>query len=697
MSNNIVKAPNADYYYQIGTKNISFLECHRVLKSNNINNNKFFLQLFDPELADINPLDETLSDELKVRVITEIIRNPWYYMREVVRVSTPGGDVFYHLHLGNLALTWLMLHNINIFLVLPRQNYKTVSSAVIYAWYFYFKSVNSHMLFFNKSAGDSKNNLKRVRDIADNFPKYIKAAVMDEVNDSVNTEYIYSVAFKNRIDAKPQPSSETHADGLGRGATSPLQWYDELAFIAHAKTMYLAAAPAKSEAAAAAEKGGKPHGTVVTTTPNMLAHPSGAFAHTIKTNAIKFRLSFYDKGIEFVKALITGNKENSFVYIEYSYLELGKTEEWFNHQCRELQNDRVKIKRELLLEWPQTGAGSVFSENTIDVLNASVKPIISELELNQFSRLINMGFVLYSTKYLDPRVPYLVGVDTSEGTGNDYHAIVITDPFTDEPIGVFKSNTADDEDIKQVCKILVEILLPNAIYIIEKKTLGTMLIRYFREDLQAEDKLFYTVKEKIDEKTIGVGVHRNTHRIKKTVKVFGVDTNKASREIMIRHLFRVMNENPGIISHEFVKDEIITLERKASNKIEHRSGCHDDTVISWLLTIYAKYHVQGVINTKLSNYFEMNKDVFIENTDKILQEQYLNENDLNEYQKLTNQQVKETTIDEVAENKRDTMSASNNAEVVVHNYDISANANNELNTQKMRTVNILNSIIGLNG
>jgi hypothetical protein len=47
---------------------------------------------------------------------------------------------------------------------------------------------------------------------------------------------------------------------------------------------------------------------------------------------------------------ILKNSGNNFIFVQYSYLELGRTNEWLEVQIRNFQNDLAKVKRELLLD-----------------------------------------------------------------------------------------------------------------------------------------------------------------------------------------------------------------------------------------------------------------------------------------------------------------------------------------------------------
>jgi hypothetical protein len=260
----IEKIPGRAYVAHIGTKNKSFIAVSDILKKEGIKNNKFMLALFDESIAELDPFDEANLTELeKTKILIEIIKNPWYFIREVVRVPVSGGTVLYELNLGNLFLTWCMISNLNCYLLLPRQNYKTVSACVFYLWIFGFGTKNTQITFFNKALDDAKNNLNRVKDLRDELPKWISIGILtDPVNDRNNIDYIYSAHRKNTINPKPPGKDPVHASKLGRGNTTPLVWYDEIAFTGYIRQIYMAAVPAQSKAKLSAIEMGVPYGTV---------------------------------------------------------------------------------------------------------------------------------------------------------------------------------------------------------------------------------------------------------------------------------------------------------------------------------------------------------------------------------------------------------------------------------------------------
>ena len=122
-SNNGAQPPNQirRIYSQKTTKNKSFLDMHHYLKSIGVKNNEFMLTLIDPDLDGINPHDPNLNALYKQKVLRECLVNYWYFIREVIRIPSPGGArVMYKLTRGNLALSFCQVLDLNTFYEAPR-------------------------------------------------------------------------------------------------------------------------------------------------------------------------------------------------------------------------------------------------------------------------------------------------------------------------------------------------------------------------------------------------------------------------------------------------------------------------------------------------------------------------------------------------------------------------------------------------
>lgn len=64
-------------YIHKETSNQSFLDMHYYLKNKGVQNNDFFLCLFDAGLAGIDPRDPNLPQHIKARIMNECRKNYW--------------------------------------------------------------------------------------------------------------------------------------------------------------------------------------------------------------------------------------------------------------------------------------------------------------------------------------------------------------------------------------------------------------------------------------------------------------------------------------------------------------------------------------------------------------------------------------------------------------------------------------------
>lgn len=254
------------YIIHTATRNKSFIKMYKTLKDMGVENNKFFLRLYDKDLLNVDPYSKRLTPAQQNKILIECNRNPYYYLREVVRIPTPGRASFFELDRGRLAITWAVLTNINFLVLLPRQCGKTISITCALSWIYDFGTSNSNMIFSNKSVGDANNNLKRLKDINGLLPEFIQKTIADH-GDTNNVESIISVLRNNTINTNGQPNSAEMADKMGRGQTVPHLWYDEFAFLKYNDVVSRSAAPAQSKVASIAKANGKPFCKIISTTP----------------------------------------------------------------------------------------------------------------------------------------------------------------------------------------------------------------------------------------------------------------------------------------------------------------------------------------------------------------------------------------------------------------------------------------------
>lgn len=583
-------------YYEIMTKNSTFLEVVSTLKEKNIKNNKLPLILYDRTLAGIDPWSKKVAKNVKLqaKIMYECTRNYWYFIRNVVKVPVAGGLIPYTLHRGNLAQSFTMLNNLKTIIMLPRQHYKTQTAVIVYLWQILFTASNYNYIFSHKAVDDAKANLKRLQDMIDCVPKYLSVGV-DKNKDNMSKESMHIKSSNNSVRVIGPAADKAGADKAGRGMTTPAVWLDELAFIKYNKYMYDSMVPAFSEASRAAEANGTPYGILITTTPSNLDTDEGSFCNSLMEGAYHFDEKLYDlwyeKGGQAVKMQVEKHSLNSFVYIIFSYDQLGKDEEWLREQTRALGGDLQIVKREIHLQWVLASNTSPFSEDSLD----NIEPYVVRVEdmLKIYVDNDNYFFHVIKKPSNMMKKNYIISVDVAGGLGRDSSVITVIDPKTMESVMLFRSNIIPITKLKSIIIELITRFLPAGVLIIERNNSGIALIQMLLET-SVKKNMYYTVMasrgvEKVIENerpSLMTTMGGNNVR-KKTTLTYGMTTVQKNREIMVDEiLFMVVNEQPFLVNNPFLLGEIKTLQRKANNKIEHANGKHDDVVMSYLIGLY---------------------------------------------------------------------------------------------------------------
>lgn len=214
---------NRPFVYDTKTRNLSFVQTAVDLYNLGIENNRFFLALYNENLRGVDPFDPNLTETQMFDIINECYINPWYFLRECVRIPEQGDTgIPYQLNRGNLASTFLYLLNIDHYLVLPRQIGKTMSTLAILLWSFIFGTSTSEFMFINKSLEDANNNLGRLKALRELLPHYLRATEVINAEGKIekginNVKSISNPINGNKIVTKPSANSKASADNIGRG------------------------------------------------------------------------------------------------------------------------------------------------------------------------------------------------------------------------------------------------------------------------------------------------------------------------------------------------------------------------------------------------------------------------------------------------------------------------------------------------
>jgi hypothetical protein len=565
-------------YIHSGTSNTSFIQMSNMLHQFGVQNHLFMLYLYDPDLGSIDPHDPELSRDIKMKVVQEILINPWYYLREVVRIRQSGGSSQFQLNRGTLAMIYLIYAYINFLGILPRQTFKTFSVAAALGHIYKYGSKNTHMAFLNKDADGVKENLGRVRETFDSLPPWLNVS---EKKDVTNIQRIETAINNNSIQTYPPAMDPVKADLKGRGLSYPILWVDEIEWIKYIDIVYTAMAPAHSTASLQAASNYSPFGKFMTTTPNYIDEPTAVFVEgQIIGQSVPFSEFMYDMAIPDLRAYIKQTSSNDVVHIEYTWQELGFTPEWYEYQCRNLNNDLKKIAREIDLKRTVSNDSSPYPEEHIIEAEQHIVHPYKDV-------YVNSRWILQLYRKLVPGRPIALSCDPAAGRRQDNTAILINDLLDMKPIAFFESNRIQPHETKDFIETLLDELFPNAIVVIESNfdemLVGSLATGRHGEKLNWEYRVKY-IKVREDN-SMNEGGSR-----KERIREYGFNTNSSNRDKMFDITLEIAlrTEPDSFIIPKILRDlRCLTVEK---GKVQARKGMHDDSLMSWLFLRHMFYN-----------------------------------------------------------------------------------------------------------
>lgn len=592
-----------DKYYDIGTANKSFLKVAIDLKKAGVKNWYFMLEIQDLTLINVNPhqVDPktekcTLSKDIIQRVIYECKNNCWYFLREVCRIPEAGSPsgVSYRANRGNIAQAWCLLHGIDSWLCLTRQQGKTISMVAMLNWVFNYGTQNSTFIFINKDGDAAKENLNRLGQQIDILPEYMrfKAALVDD-SDEKNPKVVKAVrnatkmvhpVTRNQIIVKSKATSYNTALSIARGLTAPILYFDEPEFTDHIKTIVDNSVSTFNTAAERSKKNHTMYGRIFTCTPGDLDTQPGQQSQKILDKTRKWTEKMYDWSIQKCMEYLKADDSNHIIYIEYDYHQIGKTEEWFVNIANEI-NDPITVRREILLQRLKGSGNSPYSREDIDaIIDLQQKPL--------GSFFLQEYFEVFYYEELKKRTPYIIGVDCSTGTLGDNNSISIINPYTCKLAAEFECSFIGETMYEALIKELIMKHLPKGIVCIERNSVGDGIIDHLLYTPIAKNIYFDRNKDLMaetmsDNEDVSISMLKN----KAAQKTFyGVYTNGNSRETMFAILSNHVNNKKESFVGQYVTRDLSRLIKKASGKIEAASGFHDDAIMSFLIALYVFYH-----------------------------------------------------------------------------------------------------------
>lgn len=608
-------------YYDFGCKNESFLQTAKELQILGVKNYYFMLRIDNPAVADIDPFKPNITEGEVKLLMHEYKNNLWSFSRTAVRMRTDKGIVPFGLHRGLAAALWCFERNQDFCLNEPRQTWKTTGTLAGPVLWAFQLSTNLKVHFFGKETENTQRNLDTLRDDIALLPEWLQFKKYVGEDGKIKkarqaATVLQNNMLHNSITIHPKPSSLSHAQGMGRGGSGAILYFDEIEHTPFFGEILANSAPLFKTASENARDAGKPYCRIMTTTPGNLDTREGIESLPIIKSMIPWTEKLYDmtnEQIENYKSAFKEEYHNSeevhtrevinVFYLEYQYFQVRKNYEWVQQQF-ELSGDKLAIRREILLQRLRGSNRSPIDPEDLDKLIANCKKSTNDLLINGkwLFRLYDhgQGYSGGRLKDLDENIPYLVGIDPAGGGGGDNFAVTIVNPFNLKIAAEFKSPYMGLTPALQMLVTLVEDYIPRAVLIPEKNSMGTYLIQAIVDQTTIKNNLYWSEKEadkQLKEIAEESPEDYELRQLSQQYKKYGTYNTPKVRKAMLEILFRHVKECKEIMDTEYLVDDICKLERNPkTGKIAAVSGEHDDCLFSYLHAMYVYYNGDNLEN-----------------------------------------------------------------------------------------------------
>lgn len=597
-------------YYDFGCKNQSFLLTAKELQTLGIKNYYFMLRIDNPRVADIDPFKPNITEQEVNALMQEYKNNLWFFCRSAVRMRTDKGVVPYGLHRGLAGALWCFERHQDMCLNEPRQTWKTTGTIGGPVLWSFQVSSNLHVHFFGKETDNTKANLSHLKNNIDLLPEWLqfKKYLGDDgkiKKTRQSTEILENRLLHNRVSIHPKPSSLSHAQGLGRGGSGAILYFDEIEHTPFFGEIMSNSAPLFKTASDNAALAGKPYGRIFTTTPGNLDTREGMASLPIIESMIPWSEKIYDMTEEEIKIYKSAYQEEyhngekqrareviDVFYLEYQYYQVRKTYAWVMEQYK-LSGDKMAIRREILLQRLRGSNDSPISPEDIEYLISNMKKSDRDLLISGKWRFRlydhDAGFIYGKPKDLDENIPYIVGIDPAGGGGGDNFSVTIINPYNLKIAAEFKSPYISGPAAVKMLIELVTLYIPKAVLIPEKNSMGIYLIQMLLET-EIRDNLYWSESvRQLEEMTEEDGEDKELKSLAAQYKKYGTYLTTKVRRSMIELLFQHITECKQILNTEYLVDDICKLTRNSTGKIAAVNGEHDDSLFSYLHAIYIYY------------------------------------------------------------------------------------------------------------
>lgn len=588
-----IKHPSA--IADINTKNVSWLRTAKLYQAMGVKNYAFMLALHNPMLQNVDPFDPNLTQEQIIAVVVEAKENPWYFFRELLRVSAQGSEAIrIRANRYNISLWWLFFNHIQSFSILQRQVGKSVSIFGLVTYILELAGVSTDIHLLTKDDDLRTKSVKDIKDMIDELPWYMR---LKNKSDAYNTEKITINELGNTLHTSVAQPSVKGALKLGRGLTVAIHLIDEFNFIKNIEITLPALLASASAARDSAKAAGSHYGNIFTSTPGYLSSPEGRFGKQVYGDCLRWVELLYDsKNEDELVELIKKNNHSGKlqVLLEFNHRQLGYTDEWLRQKIIDAMATGDKAEAEFLLKWPEGNESSPIPKKLLErIINSMVPdPIIT---ITKYGYIIRWYVKQYEVDNKLNNRKLIMSLDTSDAIGNDDIAMTLRDVTSGEIVGAGLYN---ETNLVTFSNWLAEFLIEydNVTLVIERRSSGVTIIDNlllllpnhgidpFKRIFNWVTDGYYTNNEY--KNVVDAPLNIKYNALNKYRKEFGYATSssgRSSRDNLYGAAFNaVIKYTCDTIRDKDIIHQLTSLVRK-NDRIDHVEGEHDDLVISLLL------------------------------------------------------------------------------------------------------------------
>jgi len=465
-----------------------------------------------------------------------------------------------------------------------RQTGMSVITAAYVAWTLCFKSDQKILIVANDRNG-AVRFLSTVKQFLEFVPAFLKPAIKLKDNE---TEIWFGRKNKEGT-IVPDNKVQAVAAGpnAGRGEALSMLILDEAAFIDNAESIWMAASLALS---------GTKGKCIMISTP----FGTGTLYHKTWQGAME---TDEDKKNDFVPTQIhwtehpiySGNM--SWKVDAISGLK-SPTSPWYEHQCEQLNFDRVKIAQELDLSFEGSRAlviDSYIIQKYYDNLigkdefgREKDKPLYYYNWRNTSSKMddrfisVDLNETTTFWVWKKPKRSedgvlfgnYIVAADVARSDGEDYSTIQVIDADTCEQVAEFRDKIPPDLFAQVIYRIATD--YNKAFAVVECNSFG------LATSLALKNQLRYDVTRIYHSQSIKklINPHFNV-RVDEGEEMPGFQTTPATRILIVSALHQYMREGNIKINSKRLLNEFKTfIYHQSTGKPQHAQGAHDDLIFA---------------------------------------------------------------------------------------------------------------------